>query len=375
MTRDGSPTSRFAPMLATAVVESFDSEEHVFEVKWDGIRCLAHVHPDGTRLHTRTGRDISRLFPELADLAAGIAVRRAVLDGELCIIDGGRPSFHHIQRRNVLSTGAAIRAAARERPALYVVFDLLHVDGRDTMDLPWKERRHRLDTLWRGHDCAVQTDAVPARGRDLYAAAVAQGLEGIVAKRVDSPYIPGRRTSYWLKIRQRRELDAVIAGYVPRGRSDFASLAMGLHRPSQPRAPGLRPGSPGISPEPATVPHLGLHYIGNVGTGFPTALRPGLMALLMELETADSPFGLPSDPSSSRPGVHSDPPYDRVPDDIRWVRPFLVARIQYLEFTPGGRLRHPSFVDLRDDKRPEECIYEGERPETGEASGPEGGEL
>lgn len=357
---------RFAPMLATAAEEPFDSAEHVFEVKWDGIRCLAETENGTARLYTRTGRDITRLFPELGTVATAVAARGAVFDGELCVLHDGKPSFHRVQRRNALGTEEAIRSAAEQHPALYVVFDLLHVDGSDVVELPWERRRRWMETAWRGHDHALLTDAVPVRGRDLYAACLAQGLEGIVAKRVDSPYVPGRRTSHWLKIRQRRELDAVVGGYVPRGRSDFASLALGLYF----RAPG--------------APGPGLRYIGNVGTGFPAPLRRELMAVFKELETTVSPFGAPPIPAGR--GAPSPPP-PTVPDapspksgvpfpaGLRWLLPLLVARVQYMEFTPGGRLRHPSFVGLRDDKRPEECTDEGLSPDAGDAGGREGWEL
>lgn len=375
--------TNIAPMLASAEREPFDSADYVFEVKWDGIRCLCTIGGETIRLHSRTGRDITRLFPELERMTDAIAAREAVLDGELCVLDGTTPSFHLVQRRNVLSADAAIGRAAHEHPALYVVFDLLHLNGTNLIDLPLSERRLRLEHAWRGTDHAILSVAVPERGRDLYAASVAQGLEGIVAKRLDSPYVPGRRTRHWLKIRHQRELDGVIGGYIPRGQHDFASLAIGLHEPSvvpsatpaaDPLANGVRtPSLAGSSPVT-----LGLTYIGNVGTGFPAHVRRDLIARLAPLKTESSPFANPGtgsehapveSPYARVPGVPAGPGDPRIPADTQWVQPKLVCRVRYLHFTPGGHLRHPTFLGLREDKHPYECTLTGAKQKSVDQEG------
>lgn len=333
----------FAPMLAAAAPEPFDSDDFLFEIKWDGIRCLASIVGGSTRLYSRNGRDITRLFPELVNLSTAMAGATAVLDGELCVLDGATPNFHHIQRRVVLSADISIERTALKHPALYIVFDLLHLDGTDLFHSPLANRRQLLETVWRGDDYAVLSTGVPGRGRDLYAAAVARGLEGIVAKRLDSPYVPGRRTGHWLKIRHHRELDGVIGGYTPKGTDDFASLAVGLYVDRHPDGKNWMWDEPSLN-VPAGRP---LVYIGNVGTGFAAALRRDLMRRLATLQVNVSPFASPK----------------HLPKDTRWVHPQLVCRVRYLHFTPAGHLRQPTFLGLRVDKSPYECTWSTGKPD------------
>ncbi|REJ35844.1 MAG: hypothetical protein DIU82_06635 [Bacillota bacterium] len=310
------------PMLATPVPAPFDSPTYAFEVKWDGIRCLSRMENGRARFFSRTGRDITSQFPELQDIGQAVNLRSAVLDGEICVFEAGVPSFHRVQRRNLLTSAAAVQRAKASYPAVYVVFDLLHADGRDLLSVPWQDRRAALESAWRGDtDHTALSRAVLQRGRDLYAACINRGLEGVVAKRLDSPYVPGRRTRYWLKVRREQELDCVIGGYVPRGALDFRSLALGLYR---------RPGEGELI------------YVGNVGTGFAAETRAGIMRRLLPLRTAVPPFAV----------AGMAPP----PKGTQWVLPRLVARVGYFELTPSGQLRHPVFRGLRDDKEPRECV-------------------
>ncbi|HEY8495650.1 MAG TPA: non-homologous end-joining DNA ligase [Limnochordales bacterium] len=309
-------------MLATPIPAPFDSPTYAFEVKWDGIRCLSRLENGRARFFSRTGRDITNQFPELQDIGQAVNLRSAVLDGEICVFEAGAPSFHRVQRRNLLTSAAAIQRAAETYPAVYVVFDLLHTGGRDLLSVPWQARRAALESAWQGDtDHTALSRAVLARGRDLYAACVNRGLEGVVAKRVDSPYVPGRRTRYWLKVRREQELDCVIGGYAPRGALDFRSLALGLYR----------------HPDGGE-----LVYVGNVGTGFAAATRAEIMRRLLPLRTAVPPFA----------AAGMGPP----PKGMQWVLPRLVARVGYFELTPAGQLRHPAFRGLRDDKEPRECV-------------------
>lgn len=326
-----------APMLAASAPAPFDSEAYTFEVKWDGVRCLAVAENGSTRLFSRTGKEMTRQFPELAELHRAVAGDTTVLDGELCVLNGTVPDFHRVQRRLVLGTDIAVAQAAEKHPALYVVFDLLRIDGHDMTGQPLSTRRRALEDSWRGNDYAILSAAVPTRGKHLYAAAVAQGLEGIVAKRTDSPYVAGRRTDYWLKIRHELELDGVVGGYVPKGAADFKSLAIGLHTGKS---------SPIRSSAPPLV------YVGHVGTGFSARLRGDIVRRLLPLRSDASPFIHSFDVS----GDHKAGRPDNQPlTDTVWVRPELVCRLRYLQFTPAGRLRHPVFLGLRDDKLPSEC--------------------
>lgn len=313
-------------MLATPVPAPFDSADYVFEVKWDGLRCLCRLVNGTVQLFSRTGREITPLFPELQDAARAVRASTAVLDGEICVLEGGVPSFHRVQRRRLLTTAAAIRRAATHHPAVYMVFDWLERDGRELLALPWRDRRAALEDAWIGEAAhAALSPTVPERGRDLYAASVARGLEGIVAKRLDGPYVPGRRTRHWLKVRREQELDCVIGGYRPRGALDLGSLALGLYR---------------SIPAGAGPPKL--IYVGNVGTGFGAETRAELMERLLPLRTDRSPF------AAAEPGP---------PRGLQWVLPRLVVRVAYLELTPAGHLRHPVFRGLRNDKDPHACRF------------------
>jgi len=312
-------------MMATPVTAPFDSPSYGFEVKWDGIRCLCRLEGKYARLFSRNGREITSRFPELQDIGHAVTVRSAVLDVEICVFEGGVPSFHLVQRRNLLTSAAAIRRAAETQPAVFVVFDFLEQDHRPLLHVPWQDRRAALEAAWTGAaDHAVLSRVVLERGRDLYIACVERGLEGIVAKRLDSPYVPGKRTRYWLKVRREQELDCVIGGYLPRGALDFRSLALGLYPPGERER---------------------LIYVGSVGTGFPAPIRADLMRRLLPLRTADPPF--------TGRAV-------RLPSGVQWVLPRLVARVGYLELTPAGQLRHPVFRGLRDDKEPWECTVAAE---------------
>lgn len=376
-------------MLATAVDAPFDSPDYSFEVKWDGLRCLCAVSGGSVRLFSRNRRDITRSFPELNELHRAVAVYDGLFDGELCVFRDALPNFHAVQRRNLLGTDRAIMRAAVEEPALYIIFDVLRRDNEDTMPLPWLERRRRLEDMWRGADGAILSDPVRERGVALFNLSTEQGLEGVVAKRHDGPYIPGRRTRHWLKVRHVRELDCVIGGYVPRGshHNDLASLALGLfesdperhledrrlhsddrrsyvneprrlegpHR-SNVQEKRLQERTPDLSAqderrrEDTDRRHEDadrLVYVGNVGTGFSARTRRELLELLTSLRIDRPPFDV----------NHSSPP----PPAMIPVAPRLVCRVAYSEFTPAGHLRHPTFRGLRDDQLPTDCTMPPER--------------
>lgn len=304
-------------MLATSADAPFDATDYSFEVKWDGIRCLCVVDDGRVRLFSRHGRNISGLFPELMNAHESFTVPKALFDGELCVFTDGKPDFDAVRRRNVLGDTRTIAREAAEHPAVYIVFDVLRLGGEETMSLPWLARRERLVKTWKEGAGVVVADAVHERGRALFDATRRLGLEGIVAKHHHGPYVPGRRTRHWLKIRHQRELDGVIGGYTPRGTKDLASLALGLyHKPAG----------------------HGLVYVGNVGTGFDEATRAHLLERLRALHTEVSPF-LPPAP------------------DVVPVAPRLVCRVAYLEMTAAGRLRHAVFRGLREDKEPAECTW------------------
>ena len=307
------------PMKATSG-ELPTGEGWTYEVKWDGMRALAFVEDGQVRVQSYNERDVTASWPELAGLAEALGVRTAILDGELVATDDkGRPSFGRLQQRMHLTRAADVAARAAEVPVTYVVFDLLHLDGHDLTGLPLHERRALLEQLvepapsWRA---SPQVDD----GRALLDAATAQGLEGVVAKRLDSPYEPGRRVRTWLKVKVRLRQEMVVGGWVPGEGSRagrIGALLVGYHD-----APD--DGSP-------------LRFAGRVGTGFTEAELTRLAGVFAPLETDECPF----DPLPPRAELLRRP---------QWLRPVLVAELAFGEWTTDGRLRHPSYLGLRDDK-------------------------
>ncbi|WP_040796607.1 non-homologous end-joining DNA ligase [Nocardia higoensis] len=310
-----------APMLATAGTPPADPSGWGFEMKWDGMRAVADTTSGECVLYSRNAKQVTTSFPEIAAaVTERVAAEGAVLDGEIIAPGGehGAPSFSRLQRRMHVRVPSA--QLIREVPVLYMIFDLLVLDGRPTVGLSYADRRALLDRLDLTHPplqlSPVWTDVDPGL---LVADAADHGLEGIVAKRLDSPYRPGARSSAWIKMPLRRTTEAVIAGWLPgQGsvRGSFGSLILGAYD-----AQGR------------------LVHIGNVGTGWKQHERARLRARLDEIPRADSPFDLPV-PRAVAVAAH-------------WVRPELVADIEYREATSEG-LRHPSWRGLRIDKEPGE---------------------
>lgn len=310
-------------MLATPG-ELPETPDYLYEVKWDGFRCLAYVE-GCTRLVSRRGHRLNSAFPEVACLEEFLpAGPPLILDGELVVFEEGRPAIGRLQERL-----AAGRPHPGTPPARLVVFDLLYLEGRPLLDQPLTDRRVRLEELLDQVNPGAPMElsrALPQAGRRLLETVVAHGLEGLMAKRLSSPYRPGRRSPDWLKIRPRPAREAVVLGYTVHG-DEVRSLALGL-----PDRGGWR-------------------YAGHVGSGLGPRLGRALLPLLERLRTAEAPVPLPL-PRGSRFG----PPPEA---GTFWVKPALVVEVEYLEKTPAGLLRHPSLKGLRPDKRPEELLQDG----------------
>lgn len=292
------------PMLASPAAEPFDDPQWLFEIKWDGYRCLAFVD-EALFLQSRTGRDLLPRFPELTVLGGAFRPARAILDGEIVAFHRGLPSFAALQ------PGAGRRD---EHTAVkFLVFDLLHWAGDDLIALPLYRRREKLAQLLDRLPPAAAhlvglSEASAGEGRRLYQGAARLGLEGIVAKERASPYQPGRRSSHWRKIRRVRADDFFIAGVQPGERGGFGSLLLG-----------------------ALDSKGDLRYVGSVGTGFSDEELRSLLARLTPRR--DSPF---RDDHPWRPGTI-------------FVEPRLACRVEYLSVTPAGRLRHPVYRGLAAD--------------------------
>lgn len=317
-----------APMKAvSADVPTEDG--WAFEVKWDGMRIVASVD-DEVRLTSAAGHDATDRFPELAGLGAHLGTTGVVLDGEVVALDErGRADFGRLQPRMQARTPERIAHLRRTVPVAFVVFDLLHLAGHDTTSLPYLERRRLLADLV----TPTETWLVPAHqigdGPALHAAAAARGLEGIMAKRLDSPYLPGRRSPSWRKCKVRRRQEVVVGGWTPGqgGRSSsLGALLVGVHDPDAPGRP--------------------LRFAGGVGTGFTDKVLADLGRRLAEIPSDRCPF--------------EPPPPANVTRTARWVEPSLVAEVAFAEWTGDGRLRHPTHLGLRTDKHPSDVVREPE---------------
>lgn len=326
---------RLEPMLARMAPLPRDEEEWAFEVKWDGVRVLGYADHGEWRMQSRRLEDVTARYPELAPIAAQLADHAAVLDGEVVALDpDGRPSFQLIQRRMGLTSPAAIEARAGETPVDYMIFDLLHLDGRCVRELPYPARRELLSSLGlegpRWHTPRYRVGG----GKDLFEAARRQELEGVVGKRLDSAYRPGKRTGEWIKARVWRRQEFVIGGHIPgegKRAERVGSLLVGHY---DKRASELRKGE-----------RQRLIFAGGVGTGFTEDLLDLLTRELKRRRRKASPFdvGRPRGPKSKR---------------AVWCKPELVCEVTWTEWTNDGTLRQPAFKGMRNDKDPREVVRE-----------------
>jgi bifunctional non-homologous end joining protein LigD len=297
-------------MKAVLTDEPFDDPNWIFERKLDGIRCIPHRDGGGpVRLISRTDKDMTGQFPEVAKALEAEPVDDFVIDGEVVAFQDGITSFSKLQRR------------ARERVSVFLyVFDLLRLEGRDVRDLPLRRRKALLRDSFEFGGRVRYSPHRNEHGTKLFREACSQGLEGLIAKRADSPYRSAARSRDWLKLKCHFEQELVIGGFTaPHGsRTDFGALLVGYYEDSK------------------------LRYAGKVGTGFDHATLESLGGRLRELERDDPSFA----------DVHP------IPRGTHWVEPELVAQIGFSEWTRDGRLRHPRYLGLRDDKPAGEVVRE-----------------
>jgi bifunctional non-homologous end joining protein LigD len=306
---------RLEPMLARAGSLPAEDGRWAYEIKWDGVRALAYSRPGELHLQSRNLLDITDRYPELSRLNRALSSHLAVLDGEIVAFDEQRrPSFEALQRRMNLTSKAQAARLARSVPVTYVIFDLLWLDGHSLISLPYMERRARLAALNLSGSHWQAPDHLTGNGRAVKEASEAQGLEGIVAKRLDSTYQPGRRPGTWVKVKNLTSQEFVVGGWMPgegSRRKRIGALLVGVHDED---------GS--------------LRYVGRVGTGFTAAELERLAGLLLGLERPTSPF---------KTGPE-------VPHGAVFCEPRLVAEIEFREWTRAGSLRAPSYKGLREDK-------------------------
>jgi bifunctional non-homologous end joining protein LigD len=310
---------RIAPMLArTGSLPAGDN--WAYEIKWDGVRAIGYAEGGRLRLESRNGNNITPRYPELRALGRALGSHEAILDGEVVAFDAnGRPSFQRLQRRMHLTSEGQVRRLSQSEPVIYMVFDLLWLDGHSLLEEPYETRRARLAEL----ELSGPTWQAPAHhvgnGAALLEASKAQGLEGLVAKRLDCPYLPGRRSQGWVKVKNVRNTDVVVGGWVG---GDGGRLG---------RIGALVIGFMNDAGE--------LVYGGKVGTGFTDAELTRLQGIVDPLARDTTPF------TGTQP--------ERA---THFVEPVLVASVDYGDITDAGTLRHPVYKGLRDDLDPAEVV-------------------
>ncbi|WP_456844160.1 non-homologous end-joining DNA ligase [Cellulomonas sp. P5_C6] len=312
------------PMLAVPGELPTDDDGWAFEMKWDGVRAVAYVDGGRVRLMSRNDLDITRSYPEIAGMGEQLGSTPVVLDGELVAFDaGGAPDFGRLQQRMHVADPSAARRLARSVPVVYLVFDVLHLDGRSTVSLPYDERRRLLESLGVAGPSWQTPPSFDGPGQDVLTASLEGRLEGVLVKRRSAPYRPGSRSPDWVKVKHVRMQEVVIAGWRPGkgNRADtIGALVVAVHQDGE-----LRPA-------------------GRVGTGFTRRMLDDLLVRLRALERPTPPFEGRLPAAESR--------------DVHWVRPELVGEVAYTEWTDDGRLRHPAWRGLRPDKRPGDVVRE-----------------
>ena len=322
--RTSGPPRDLGPMFAVAATEvPHDDDRWSFEMKWDGMRTIAVVDDGRVTLTTRQGNDATARFPELGALGPTLAPVDVVLDGEIVALDQlGRPSFEALQPRMHVASAASALVFAAERPVVCMFFDVLWVEGHTTLSLPYHERRALLEALHLDGPAWQTPPATVGRGEAVLATATELGLEGIVAKRLDSTYQAGRRSDAWRKIKPTASQDLVVGGWLPgNGRLDgrLGSVLVGYHDP----------------------PGGALRYAGRVGSGLDESKRSLLERRVQALARATSPF----EHTPKLPSPH-------------WVEPVLVVEVGFHQWTGAGMLRAPRYRGLRNDKTASDVVRE-----------------
>lgn len=303
--------TRILPMLASAADAPFVSAAFEFELKWDGLRTVAYITTQQLSLLSRTFKEMLPRFPELAAVRDAVAVREAIIDGEVVVLGpSGKPDFDAVRNRNLITDPNRAMREAVQRPATFVAFDLLYLEGQTLFSRPLHERRSLLREVLREGDVCTFSRGLGHDGTALYQLVVAQDLEGLVGKRLDSLYLPGKRSTDWLKIRNVKTSKCLIGGFLPKEGWEhraalnpvpFRALLLGMQS------------------------HSKLRYVGSAGTGLSESDRQDLTRVLHSCLSGTCPF-------------------ESVPREAAgafWVKPTLTVTVEYLHLTPNGHLRHP----------------------------------
>jgi bifunctional non-homologous end joining protein LigD len=309
--------------LAKLVDKPFSDAQWLFEIKWDGIRTVAFIENGKVRLFARSKRDVTQEFPEFQDLAKHVRAGTAILDGEIVTLDeNGRSDFQKLQNRFGVSNPS--QKLMQSVPLIYYVFDLVYCNGFDLRKSPLLQRKELLRQVLAADERVRYSEHQLEKGKELFEAAKEQGLEGIVGKQIESPYT-GNRTPLWIKLKIVNELDAAILGWTAprRTRQYFGALVLGLYDQKE------------------------LKFIGSVGTGFDQQTQKDILGQLEKGKVPKSPL--------------REPP--KLREHVEWVRPALVARVKFANWTDEDHLRAPVFLSIRKDRLPKDCTFTAARPE------------
>jgi bifunctional non-homologous end joining protein LigD len=306
------------PMLATLVDDPFSDPDWIFETKWDGFRSVCFVRNGEPQFFSRNQIEMTPQYPELVNVGKQLKVKDAILDGEIVALDEqGMPRFQLLQPR--VGRKGGLEALRGKGQILYFVFDLLYADGYDLTSCPLVERKAKLSEILRPSTFIKLSEHIEGEGEAFFREIENFRLEGMIAKRANSKYVP-KRSSDWLKVKTIMRSEVVVGGFTqPRGtRSHFGSLVCGLYRADE------------------------LHYVAHVGGGFNERTLASSFKMMQPLKSDRSPFV--SVPKTNEP--------------VQWLKPALVAEVKFSEWTADMRLRHPVFIGWREDKKPRECRFE-----------------
>ena len=308
------------PMLATLVDKPFSDPEWLFETKWDGVRAICFIRNDKTRFVSRNQIEMTGQYPELGNIAESISASDAILDGEIVALDeSGVSRFQLLQRRLGRKNASEIERLAAKTRIAYYAFDLLYWDGFDLMGCELTKRKEALQKILRSSKNVRYSDHIIGEGVKLFEEVAKVPLEGMIAKRLESTYVQ-RRSPDWLKIKTIQQSEVVVGGYTePRNsRAYFGALVVGLYSEGK------------------------LHYVAHTGGGFNQKTLEHVFKLMQPLKTKECPF-------VERPKTN---------ELVQWIKPKLVAQVKFAEWTADGRMRHPVFLGLRQDKKPQQCTFE-----------------
>ena len=318
--------SKIEPMKAVLVDEAFSRKGWIFENKWDGVRAVCYLKNGSIKLISRNQKDMTLRYPELEDIPDSLAAKEAVFDGEIVVLDkSGRVDFQLLQTRFGLTNTKEIERLRAQQKIVYYIFDLIYLDGYDLHNVTLLDRKRLLKAVIKQNSKLKFSTHIAEKGEAYFAKAEKLHLEGIMAKNGES-YYEERRSNEWLKIKTQMRQEVIIVGYTePRGSRDhFGALHIAAYAGKK------------------------LVSLGHVGSGFDRKKLQDIYKMMQPLRQKEMPFDEPPSVPSRRSSK----------EITYWLKPKLVAEVSFTEFTGEGRLRHPVFEGLRDDKKPSQCKVE-----------------